>query len=304
MNFFFTESFWFMVLRCLTPILFATLATIVANTSGFYFLGIEGCMTIAALFGVLGSGFSGSLFIGLLCGLSSGVLYSLLLGYSVMHLRANTIITGIVMNLAVSGGSEFLLYTLTGDKNASNSLQSLSFPNVNIPFVQDIPVLGKILSGQNLLTYLAILAAVAIFFLLRDSSFGIKIRSVGEAPQAAESVGIRVNRVRYQALFLSGVLASLGGMYLSMGYINRFTTGMVAGRGYISLATQAMSGSNSLLGILSSFLYAFGNSISIHLQNLGLDPYLITIIPYLFISIFYVVFSVAKMNREKARFTT
>lgn len=301
MGFFASENFWFMVLRCLTPILFATLATLVANTSGFYFLGIEGCMTVAALFGVLGSGFTGSLMVGMLCGLASGVLYSLLLGYFVMQLKANTIITGIALNLAAAGGSEFLLYTLTGDKNASNSLNSAAFPTLSIPVVRDIPVVGNVLSGHNILTYASLAAAILLFIMLRYTSFGIKVRSVGEMPAAAESVGIKVNRVRYQALLISGVLAAFGGMYLSMGYINRFTTGMVAGRGYISLATQAMAGGNSLIGIVSSFLYAFGNSIAIQLQNLGLDPYLITIIPYFFIIVFYVVFSLLQLRREQMK---
>ncbi len=301
MGFFASENFWFMVLRCLTPILFATLATLVANTSGFYFLGIEGCMTVAALFGVLGSGFTGSLIVGMLCGLVSGVLYSLLLGYFVMQLKANTIITGIALNLAAAGGSEFLLYTLTGDKNASNSLNSAAFPTLSIPVLRDIPVVGNVLSGHNILTYASLAAAILLFIMLRYTSFGIKVRSVGEMPAAAESVGIKVNRVRYQALLISGVLAAFGGMYLSMGYINRFTTGMVAGRGYISLATQAMAGGNSLIGIVSSFLYAFGNSIAIQLQNLGLDPYLITIIPYFFIIVFYVVFSLLQLRRERMK---
>ena len=301
MGFFASENFWFMVLRCLTPILFATLATLVANTSGFYFLGIEGCMTVAALFGVLGSGFTGSLIVGMLCGLASGVLYSLLLGYFVMQLKANTIITGIALNLAAAGGSEFLLYTLTGDKNASNSLNSAAFPTLSIPVLRDIPVVGNVLSGHNILTYASLAAAILLFIMLRYTSFGIKVRSVGEMPAAAESVGIKVNRVRYQTLLISGVLAPFGGMYLSMGYINRFTTGMVAGRGYISLATQAMAGGNSLIGIVSSFLYAFGNSIAIQLQNLGLDPYLITIIPYFFIIVFYVVFSLLQLRREQMK---
>ena len=301
MGFFASENFWFMVLRCLTPILFATLATLVANTSGFYFLGIEGCMTVAALFGVLGSGFTGSLIVGMLCGLVSGVLYSLLLGYFVMQLKANTIITGIALNLAAAGGSEFLLYTLTGDKNASNSLNSAAFPTLSIPVLRDIPVVGNVLSGHNILTYASLAAAILLFIMLRYTSFGIKVRSVGEMPAAAESVGIKVNRVRYQALLISGVLAAFGGMYLSMGYINRVTTGMVAGRGYISLATQAMAGGNSLIGIVSSFLYAFGNSIAIQLQNLGLDPYLITIIPYFFIIVFYVVFSLLQLRRERMK---
>ncbi|MDR2179171.1 MAG: ABC transporter permease [Synergistaceae bacterium] len=299
MKFFVTESFWFTVLRCITPILFATCASLVANISGVYFLGVEGCMTVAALCGVLGSGFSGSLFLGMLCGMVSGTLYSLLQAYCVLRLRAQTIITGIALNLAAAGGSEFLLYTLTGDKNASNSLPSLVFPVVNIPLIEDIPVVGNILSGHNVLTYLSFIAAICVFIMMKHTRFGIKLRAVGEMPAAAESVGIKVDGVRYKALFISGILASFGGMYLSMGYIHRFTTGMVAGRGYISLATEAMTGGNALMGILSSFLYAFGNSISIHLQNFGFDPYLITIVPYVFIIVFYIIFSLARKLREK-----
>ena len=298
-DFFMSGSFWYTVLRCITPILFATMASLIANKSGFYYLGIEGCMTVAALFGVLGSGFSGNLVIGVLCGLSAGCIYSLFLAFCVMQLKANTVITSIALNLAAAGGSEFLLYTLTGDKNASNSLNSLAFPTLSIPFVKDIAVIGNVVSGHNVLTYMSILSAVVIFFVLKYTSFGIRLRAVGEAPQAAESVGIKVNAMRYKALFISGALASFGGMYLSMGYVNRFTTGMVAGRGYISLATEAMAGGNAIMGILSSFLYAFGNSISIHLQNWGLDPYLVTIVPYAFIIVFYIAFSLAYKRKNK-----
>ncbi|MDR3145982.1 MAG: ABC transporter permease, partial [Treponema sp.] len=230
---------------------------------------------------------------------SAGILLTFVLAYCVLHLRANPIITGVALNLAATGGSVFLLYTITGDKNASNSLRSLTFSALQIPLIQDIPVIGRILSGHNMLTYLAFAVAVAVFAVLQRTRFGLRLRSVGEMPAAAESVGINVEAVRYKALLLSGLLASLGGMYLSMGYLKRFTAGMVAGRGYIALATNAMAAGNPLMGMLSSGLFGFGNALSIYMQNRNVDVYLISLMPYSFIIVFYGVFSFFRKRKEK-----
>lgn len=291
MSFLTNLDFWFTVLRCTTPVLFATIAALIASRSGLLNLGLEGAMTVAALCGVLGSGFTGSLLAGMIAGLAAGVAFTMLLAYFVQHLKANRVITGVALNLAASGGSVFCLYSITGDKNASNSLASAAFPAWDIPVIKDIPGLGDIISGHNCLTYLAFMVAIVMYIVLKKTAFGIKIRAVGESEEAAESVGINIKKVRYQAMLISGVLASFGGMYLSMGYVNRFTSGMVAGRGYIALATNAMAAGNSLMGMISSILYGFGSGTAIYLQNNNVDPYLITMIPYVSIIIFYVVFS-------------
>ena len=291
MNFFTNLDFWFTVLRCTTPVLFATMAALIASQSGLLNLGLEGAMTIAALCGVLGSGFTGSLFVGAITGIAAGTVYTMLLAYFIQHFKANQVITGVALNLAAGGGSVFCLYSLTGDKNASNSLASAAFPALKIPVIDGIPGLGDILSGHNCLTYVAFLVAILLFIVLNKTDFGVHIRAVGESEEAARSVGINVEKVRYQAMFISGVLASLGGMYLSMGYVNRFTASMVAGRGYIALATNAMAAGSALLGMVSSILYGFGSGISIYLQNNNVDQYLITIIPYASIIVFYVIFS-------------
>lgn len=299
MSFITNLDFWFTVLRATTPVLFATMAALIASRSGMLNLGLEGSMTVAALCGVLGSGFTGSLFVGALAGLAGGVGFTMLLAYFVQHLKANRVISGVALNLAASGGSVFCLYSITGDKNASNSLASSAFPAFQIPIIKDIPGLGDILSGHNCLTYVAFIVTILIFIILKKTAFGIHIRSVGESEEAARSVGINVNRIRYEAMLISGVLASLGGMYLSMGYVNRFTSGMVAGRGYIALATNAMAAGNALLGMFSSILYGFGSAISIYLQNNNVDPYLITIIPYASIIVFYILFCFYYKTKRK-----
>ena len=194
MEFLVNLDFWFTVLRCTTPVLLATMAALIASRSGLLNLGLEGTMTIAALCGVLGSGFTGSLFVGAAAGLLAGTVYTMLLAYFIQHLKANQVITGVALNLAATGGSVFCLYSLTGDKNASNSLPSQAFPAVNIPVIQDIPVVGDILSGHNCLTYLAFIVAVVMFVMLKKTAFGIRIRAVGESAEAARSVGINVEK--------------------------------------------------------------------------------------------------------------
>lgn len=303
MDFLLDLNFWFTILRCTTPVLFATLSTMIADRAGVLNIGVEGAMTISALCGVLTSGFTGNLFLGLLGGLAAGILFTMLLAYCVLELRANAVITGIALNLAADGGSVFALYSITGDKNASNSVHSLSFPVLSIPLVRDIPVIGKIISGQNVLTYLAFLSAIVIFIVLKRTSYGVRTRAVGEAPMAAESVGINVTKVRFQAMLISGILASLGGMYLSMGYVDRFTSGMVSGRGYIALATSAMAGGNAMMGMFSSILYGIGSAVSIYLQNKNMDPYLITVIPYAAIILFYIIFSLYYKHKDKEKVT-
>ncbi len=292
-------GFWYTVFKATTPVLFATLGAVIASRAGILNLGMEGCMTVSALAGVLLSGFTGNLFLGLLGGWMMGVAFTMFLSYCIIHMKANAVITGVALNLAASGGSTMLLFAVTGDKTTSNSLASLYFPNIDIPIIKSIPILSGVFSGHNVLTYVSFMVAIVIYILLKKTKFGFKVRSVGEAPEAAESVGIKVNKVRYQALFISGSLTSLGGCYLSMGYIHQFTSGMVSGRGYIALATNAIASGNALLGMLSSLLYGFGSSIAIYLQLENIDSYLVNLVPYALIIIFYALFSAYYKHKNK-----
>lgn len=301
MDMFLKVDFWYTVFKATTPVLFVTIAAVMASRAGILNLGLEGCMTVSALAGVLFSGLTGSLFIGLLGAWICGVAFTMLLTYCIIHMKTNAVITGVALNLAASGGSTLLLFAITGDKTTSNSLASLYFPNINLLFIKNIPVLGSIISGHNVLTYISFLVSIIIFIILKKTKFGFKVRAVGEAPEAAESVGIKVNRVQYQAMFISGTLASLGGCYLSMGYIHQFTTGMVSGRGYIALATNAIAAGNALLGMLSSLLYGFGSAIAIYLQLDNIDSYLVNLVPYSLIIVFYAIFSAYYKHKDKEK---
>lgn len=302
--FLFTSSFWFAVIRSTTPVLFATLAVNIAAKSGVVNIAVEGMMLISALIGVLVSASTQSLILGALAGMAAGTIVALVLGFFIMKQKANPIVTGIAINLAALGGTTFLLYVITGDKSISSSLRSLTFPAVNIPIIENIPVVGQILSGHNFLTYVAILCMIALALMLKYTSFGFKIRSVGENPEAARSVGINVEKTRIISLGLSGIIASLGGMFLSMGYMSMFTANMTAGRGYMAMATDAMAASNPIGGFAASVIYGFSDSVAVYLQQSNIPLEIVQMLPYLFIIVMYSIYSVKRKrdNKEEIMF--
>jgi simple sugar transport system permease protein len=208
----------------------------------------------------------------------------------------------VAVNLLATGGTVFVLTTLTGSKVTSSSLPSLSFPNVTLPGVDKIPVVGDILSGHNLITYLAWLLVILTWILLYRTRLGHSVRAVGENEDAAMSAGIGVNRMKFFSLALCGLFCGFGGMYLSMGSLRSFTAGMTAGRGYLSLAMNAMSQGNPAVGFLSSLLYGFFDSVTIYLQLYSdLDLKLIMAMPYILIIAVLFVAHTMKKAIEKSR---
>jgi simple sugar transport system permease protein len=295
MNFILSADFWFSVLAGTTPVMLATLAANIVSQSGMFNLGIEGTMLMSALMGVLVSAFTQSLFLGMLAGLLAGIILSFALGYFTLYLEAPMNSVGVAINLFSAGVTVFVLTLITGSKVTSSSLTSLTFPAVHIPLIRDIPFLGRVLSGHNLITYLGWIFAVGLSFLLYRTRLGLDIRATGRNAEAAASVGIQTNRVRFKALLLCGIFCGFGGMYLSMGALKSFTANMVAGRGFLSLAMDTLSSSHPLLGWGGSLLYGFSETITIYLQLYSdADLKVISAFPYIFIILVLVIAQLAR----------
>jgi len=261
--------------RVTTPILLAALGALVADLAGTPNIALEGTMLFSAFVGVVISGFTQNLWLSVIGALLMGVIMSSILAYFSLKLKTDIIMAAIALNIFASGGTIFALYLLTGDKGSSASLKSQVLPNLDIPLIQDIPGIGKILSGHHILTYVAIILVFVIQYMLYKTPLGLRIRSVGESPEAAKSVGISVFKTQFIALIISGLLASLGGIFLSMGYVSWFARDMTAGRGFIALAAQALGGTSAYGVALGSLLFGFSEALSFSLQFLNI-PYEIT----------------------------
>ena len=290
----FSADFISSVLRLSTPILFAGLAALITDKAGVINIGLEGIMLSAALAGVVGSAFGGNAFVGLLLALVVGVALGLLMAYFAIGLKTDIVLTGIALNLMASGGTVFLLYVITKDKGMSTSLKSFTMPVIQLPLIKSIPVLGDILSGHNLLTYLAFLFTVLVWILLYRTPLGLRIRVVGENISAAESVGIPVKKVQFTALAISGVLASMGGAYMSMGYMDKFARDMTAGRGFIALAAEALGRATPLGTLIASLFFGMVDALSSNLQILNVPVQFVQMLPYVCTIVGLVIYSAIK----------
>lgn len=277
----FSTDFFYFAIRMSTPIVFATLAVLVSNKAGVVNIGVEGAMLLAALMGVVGSAQFQNVWAGLLTAVLSGIFVSMLLAFFHLVMGTDTILTGIAINMMASGLTIFILFILTGDKGVSTGLASKTIPNIEIPLIKDIPFLGPVVSGQNLLTYLALISIILLVFFLKKTKTGLYIRATGENDEAVITAGISANRIKVYALILCGVFAGLGGAFMSMAYVSMFTKDMVAGRGFIALAAEAMGMGNPWLSSISAILFGFADALSNNLQLFNVPSEITRMIPYI-----------------------
>lgn len=296
-------SFYRSILAVTPPILFAALGCAIAAKADMTNMGMEGIMGISSLVGVLVSAYvkGPNPWVGLLASMFVGGLLGYLVAVFNLKLKVNIILVGIAMNLIGSGGTAFFLYMITGDRSTSNSLLSGTLPVIDIPIIKDIPVLGTILSGQNVLTYISYILIFVLSFVLFKTKLGLRIRAVGENPNAAESVGISSNNIKTIALIISGVLGGMGGAFMSSVYLSYFQRSGAAGRGFIALAACSLGDANPIPVALTSIIFGVFYALSNFVRTSGISSYLVNTWPYIVTIIALVVYSINKERKEKRR---
>ena len=295
----FNANFISMWIRVGTPSIFAALGASICTQAGVVNLGLEGIMLISALMGVLGSVWGGSLISGAIIGILSGTLVSVIFAYFHLVLKANNVLCGTAVNTVATGLTVFVLQIVTGEKGNSSSLQSFVFPNIDIPVIKNIPIIGEIVSGHNALTYIALIMVFVVWFLMYKTPLGLRMRAIGESPDVASSVGQSVSKIQFLAIILCGILTSLGGMYLSMGYLDMFVRDMTAGRGFIALAACSMGRATPIGALVSAMIFAFFDGLSNILQILKIPSEFIQMLPYLSTIIGLTIYSIQKRARLK-----
>lgn len=294
----FSTDFVYAIFRGMTPLLFAGMGAVLSDVAGVPNIALEGLMLIAAFSGMFFSYLTQSALMGLLGAIFAAVFFAGVLAFFTLYYKTSIILGGIAINSLASGGTVFFLYLAAGDKGTSISLASKSLPVVTIPLIDRIPVLGAILSGHNILTYISILAVVFTFYLLQRTAFGYHLRAVGEKKEAAESVGISVEKTQAAALLLSGLMCGFGGAFMSMGYVSWFSRDMLASRGWIALAAEAMGMQTPIGTALTCGLFGVADAFSNAVATLGFPSDLVTTIPYVVTLIGLTVFSIRIMKKR------
>jgi simple sugar transport system permease protein len=265
-------SFLTQMIRIAIPYLFAASGGVVAERAGIVSLTLEGFMLGGAFAAVVGTHYSGSPWIGVLSGMIGGLLFALIHAIATIRYRADQVVVGVAINLLAIGVTRFFLKLFFA--SSSNSPRVTGFG-------------GNIRAGgfDNPLLWLGLLVAPAVAFVLYRTPFGLRVRAVGEHPQAAESVGVSVKRVRYVAVAISGILAGLGGVYLALDQ-HQFTDQMTAGRGFIAISAVIFGRWNPIRAALACLLFAAAETLQIQLQgNHAIPSQFIEMIPYLLVII-------------------
>ena len=265
-------GFLVQTLRIAVPYLFAAAGGIVSERAGIIALTLEGFMLTGAFCAVLGSFYSGSPWVGIMAGVGGGVLAALLHALATIRYRADQVVVGIAMNLLAVGVTRFFL-RLAFD-SSSNSPRVPGFGGAEVASG------GVFATLANPLVWLGILTMAAVGWLLYRTPFGLRVRAAGEKPEAALSVGVPVRRVRWVAVALSGICASLAGVYLALDQ-HQFTDGMTAGRGFIALAAVIFGKWDPKRVTIACLLFAAAETMQIRLQALQLVPsQFVEMIPY------------------------
>ena len=301
MELIFSQAFVASVFRMTTPILFAALAALVQRKANILCIGNEGIMLFAAFAGVMVSAWTGSLVVGFLGGLSAGALAAFLFAYFVLQLQTDPMLIGLALNIFGSGGTIYLMFLTTGDKGSTVGISSKLFPMVEIPVLKEIPVLNSVISGHNLMVYVSIAVLFLVNWLIYKSKLGLRIRAVGENAAAAASVGTNVKRTQFIAIVAGGLIASLGGMYMSMGYLTCFSRDMIAGRSFIGIAAQNLGMGNPWITMGASVLFGIAQALANAAQALRLPTQLANMIPYVTTIAGLIVIGITEKRRDHSQ---
>jgi simple sugar transport system permease protein len=269
-------------IRLAMPVLLAVLGEIFTERSGVLNLGLEGIMAMGAFAGFAGGFASGNAWLGLMAGLAAGALMGLIMAFFSVTLKTNQVVTGISLVILGSGLSAFMYRELFGISSRPPRVEGVA--DLNIPVLSQIPVVGPILFQHSVVVYLAVLLVVLSWAALFRTTWGLKVRAVGEAPSAADTSGINVAHIRYVCVIVGSALAGLGGAVLSVAQMGLFVENMVAGRGWIAIALVIFARWRPSLALAGALLFGVADALQFRLQALGFAavPYeFLLMLPYL-----------------------
>jgi simple sugar transport system permease protein len=266
------------MLRYATPLTFAALGGLFSERSGVVNIGLEGGLLTGAFFGLWASAGTGSWVVGVLAAIAFGGLLGLIHAVFCIQLRADQIVVGTGINILALGVSTYVFRAIYGIGGTPTGVSRI--PDVSIPGLRSIPFIGAIIGTMNLMIWVAIALVVLSWIVLFRTPIGLRIRSVGENPRAAETVGINVYLVRYGCVILSGALAALGGAYLSFGFLDSFSENMTAGAGFIALAVLILGKWRPFPLFGAALLFGLSSALADRLSDVGVDPDLLRALPY------------------------
>ncbi|TMF42312.1 MAG: ABC transporter permease [Chloroflexi bacterium] len=276
-----TADLWRATLEAAALLLLPALGGVISERSGVVNIAMEGMMLTGAFFAVVADLAWHNPWLAALVGILAGGMMALIHAVVSIRFRADQIVSGIAINIFAAGLTLFLVQRIFGLQDVGHVGQSELLPYINVPVLDQIPFLGRVLFQQNVVVYAAIVLLVVVQLMLFRTRLGLRIRSVGEHPQAADTAGINVYAIRYGAVITSGLLSGLAGAFLAIGISNTFVPNMTDGRGYIALAAVIFGKWTPIGAFVACLIFGFGQAIYDANSVIHVSQYLLSMLPYL-----------------------
>lgn len=259
-----------------TSVLYATIGEVMVERTGIVNLGLEGVMLVGACTGFVTAAVTGSAALGVLVAAIASGLFNLIMGFMVINRRANQLASGLALMFFGTGLTALIGKSFVGR-------QIVGIPDLPIPGLSEIPFFGPVLFNYDIFVYMVIPTAILVWWLLYKTSWGLRVRSVGESVVTSFAAGLNPAILRYQVLFIGGVLGGIGGAHISLAFTKTWVEAMTAGRGFIAVALVIFSMWHPLRAILGAFLFGGAVALQLQLQVRGVEisPFLLDMLPYL-----------------------
>ncbi len=278
-----TADLWQATLAASVLLLLPALGGVISERSGVVNIAMEGMMLTGAFFGVVADLAWHNPWLATLVAILAGGTMALIHAVVSIRFRADQIVSGIAINIFAAGVTVFLVRRIYGLQDVGHVGPSELLPNLNVPLLDQIPFLGKVLFQQNVVVYAALLLLVLVQIVLFRTQLGLRIRAVGEHPHAADTAGINVYLIRYGAVITSGLLSGLAGAFLAIGVSNTFVPNMTDGRGYIALAAMIFGKWTPFGAFVACLIFGLGEAIYANNSTIHVSAYLLSMLPYILV---------------------
>ena len=276
-----SSDLWAATLQFGALLLLPALGGVISERSGVVNIAMEGMTLTGAYAGVMTTLATHNVIVGIIGAMVAGGLMALVHAIVSINFKADQVVSGIAINIAALGLTDYLLPIQTNGQGVPSLSAALRIPTIALGPLANIPFIGPVFFQQNVIFYVAIIILLGIQFLLFRTNIGLRVRAVGEQPQAADTAGVNVRLIRYLCVISSGLLSGLAGAFLSLGIAGIFNTNMTAGLGYIALAAMIFGKYNPFGTAGACLIFGLGEALSPRLQDTGISPNLLSTLPYL-----------------------
>lgn len=297
----FNASLIYATFRSATPIIYAALCAAITQQADILNIGTEGIMLVGAFMAVAVSYLTGNWALGVLVAMASGLVIAMVMAVGNIKFKADICAIGMGINMFALAITKFLLNAWLGQSGTFMSNQIKSIPKLSIPGLDSVPVIGEIFNDWYITEWFVLILIAVLWFVFYKTVWGLRLRAVGRMPMAAQTAGINVNSMKYQAIVISGLVGGLAGAHLSLGYSTMFVENMTSSRGFMGVAAMYFGGAHPVFTALGCLVFGFADSIGARLQAYGVPSQLVLLMPYVVTVVVLAISMATKKSAEKKR---